>query len=266
MIAHHHDPGSTPGLWAVWLVISVLIALYLRAAFQRGCWSAMRSTSFATGGALLLLAFSEPVVQWAHSDLRGHMVQHLLLGMFGPFFLVMGAPVTLLLGSVSARWARRSVRFLGSAPVRFVAHPVSALILNVGGMAVLYATPLYALSRNHAGLHVLVHYHFVAAGYLFAWSITGPDPAPHRPSLRTRLIVLFAGIATHATLSKLMYIHGWPAGTGASAEEIRIAAQWMYYGGDVAEMLLVAALLAAWMRQSLKRLQTGAPPEGMAMR
>ena len=125
-------------------------------------------------------------------------------------------------------------------------HPVAALLLNMGWMVMLYATPLFALSRTSTWLHVLVHYHFVAAGYLFAWAIAGPDPAPDRPSLRYRAVVLFIGIAVHSTLGKLMYVYGWPQGAGASRAEIEAAAQWMYYGGDVAEMLLIAALAALW--------------------
>lgn len=251
MTAHHHDAGASLGLWAAWLLIAIVVSLYLRAASRRAHWSRWRTASFATGGVLLLAALSGPVVAWAHADPRGHMAQHLLLGMFGPFFLVMGAPVTLLLTAISATWARRWVRILGSGPVRFIAHPVATLVLNIGGMVLLYATPLYAMSKEHLWLQVMVHYHFVAAGCLFAWSIAGPDPAPHRPSCRARGIVLFLGIAIHSTLGKLMYAHGWPAGTGASLTEVQTAAQWMYYGGDLAEMLLVAALLSVWMRRSL---------------
>lgn len=59
-----------------------------------------------------------------------------------------------------------------------LALPVTALVLNLGGLVALYFTPLYAVPAREPGLHNLVHLHFVASGYLFAWVIAGPDPAP----------------------------------------------------------------------------------------
>jgi putative membrane protein len=242
----HAHAGTPPALVLVWALIALVLGAYATAARRHPRWNHWRTLSFAGGSTLLLLALSSPVVHWAHDDLRGHMFQHLLLGMFAPLLLVLAAPVTLFLASVGNTTARRTVLILHSRPVRVLSHPVTALLLNVGGMVLLYATPLYALSRTTAWLHVLVHYHFIAAGYLFAWAIAGPDPAPHRPSLRYRGIVLFIGIAVHSTLGKLMYVHGWPQGTGATRAELEAAAQWMYYGGDLAELLLIAALGAVW--------------------
>lgn len=259
-----HGPHAGTGLWLLWLAIAGAAVLYARAAMRRPGWNPWHTAGFLGGAALLLAGVSAPVVAWAHADLRGHMAQHLLLGMLAPLLLALGAPVTLLLASLPAAAARRLVRVLASRPLRTLAHPVTALVLNVGGMVALYATPLYALSQHRPWLHVLVHYHFVAAGYLFSWSIAGPDPAPHRPSLRYRGIVLFAGIAIHSVLAKLMYVHGWPHGTTATIEEIRSAAQWMYYGGDLAEMLLLAALLSMWLRRSPRPL--GAVRAASAMR
>jgi putative membrane protein len=50
--------------------------------------------------------------------------------------LVLGAPVTVVLRSVTTRHARRIARALRSRPLHLVANPVVALVLNVGGMAV----------------------------------------------------------------------------------------------------------------------------------
>ena len=119
-------------------------------------------------------------------------------------------------------------------------------------MYVLYLTPLYALSLERMWLHVLLHVHFVLAGTLFVWSIAGPDPAPHRPSRPVRLAVLFAATAAHALLAKIMYGYGYPRGTGAGVEEIRAAAKWMYYGGDLAELALAALFFAGWLRRPSK--------------
>ena len=116
-------------------------------------------------------------------------------------------------------------------------------------MALLYLTPLYAAMQASPLLHVLVHLHFLAAGYLFTWAVlAAPDVSPHPASLRLRLAVLFVAIAAHATLGKVMYGYLLPRHTANAAEEIMAAAQLMYYGGDLAELLLAMALFAGWYR------------------
>jgi putative membrane protein len=105
------------------------------------------------------------------------MIQHLLLGMLTPLGLVLGAPATLLLRSVSAPTARRISAVLRHGVVRRITHPITALALDVGSLYLIYLTPLYALTRSHPLLHGAVHVHFLAARYLFAFSIAGPDPA-----------------------------------------------------------------------------------------
>lgn len=240
------------------ILIAGLLAGYVRAAYvQRrddGHWSLWRVAAFAAGLGLLAVAVSPPLMRMAHHDLRFHMVQHLLIGMLAPLGLVLAAPVTLVLRTLSVPAARRVAGVLRSGPVRVLSHPVTALVLNVGGMYLLYLTPLYAATLTTPWLHVLVHVHFLAAGYLFTWAIlAGPDPAPHPPGLPVRLAVLFVAMGAHATLGKLMYGHLWPRHTPHGPDEIRAAAQLMYYGGDLAEVLLAVALFALWYRRRSRR-------------
>jgi len=253
MVQHTLD-GLAIG--ALGLLLVLLLAAYWVAAKKQWRaghdWSRWRAVSFVAGIVLLAVALSPPIAQLAHHDFRGHMVQHLLLGMLAPLGLVFAAPMTLLLRTVSASLARRIIALLHTRLVRCISDPITALVLNVGGMYLLYLTPLYALTHSSPALHVLVHWHFLAAGYLFVWAIAGPDPAPHRASLRARLIVLFVGIAAHSTLGKLMYAYLWPRGTDHGVDEIRAGAKLMYYGGDVAELLLVIALFATWYANSAR--------------
>lgn len=250
--AHHAASGGSAALFVLLVLLpAVALVLYLVAAWRERAdrWSGWRSASFAAGIGLILAAMSPPVMGWAHHDLRGHVAQHLLLGMFAPLALVLGAPATLLLRNLPPARARGLVALLGAAPVRVLIHPVTAALLDIGGMYVLYLTPLYALALSDPLLHVLVHLHFVIAGCLFSWAIAGPDPAPHRPNMPLRLGVLFLATAAHAVLAKIMYGYGYPRGTAADLAEIQAAAQWMYYGGDLAELLLMAAFFALWFRR-----------------
>lgn len=70
------------------LVISpaVILFFYLIAAFRIrrvARWSGWRIASFTAGIVLIVASMLPPLANWAHHDLRGHMLQHLFLGMLG---------------------------------------------------------------------------------------------------------------------------------------------------------------------------------------
>ncbi len=218
-----------------------------RQARRHGSWSGWRTVSFVTGAGLLGMALVPALSPFPAGDFRGHMLQHLLIGMYAPLLLVMGAPATLLLRTLPPRHGRVLGRLLHVAPLRVVTHPVTALVLNLGGLLVLYLTPLYVATTQRPVLHHLVHLHFLVAGYLFAHAIAGPDPAPRRPSVTARLVVLGVAVTGHAVLSQLLYA-GALVQVPVSAVELRGAGELMYYGGDIAELLLALAMLTTWRR------------------
>jgi putative membrane protein len=97
-------------------------------------------------------------------DFPVHMVQHMLLGMFGPLLLSLSAPVILALRTLPRRARKDLVGLLHSRVIRLLAHPVLATALFVGGLVGLYFTPLYEATLRHPLLHELIHLHFLAAG------------------------------------------------------------------------------------------------------
>ncbi|MFE9064981.1 cytochrome c oxidase assembly protein [Streptomyces violaceusniger] len=230
------------------LVCAAAYALAVRRARRRNpaqSWPPTRSMSFAAGLVLLAVALLPPLAPFAHQDFRGHMAQHLLLGMYAPLALVLAAPVTLLLRALPPGRGRRLTAVLRSRPARLLAHPVTALLLTTGGLALLYFTPLYDTVMGQPGWHWPTHAHFLLSGWLFAYVIAGPDPAPTRPGVPARLVVLGIAIAAHAAIAQLMYGGFWVE-VHAPIAEVQGGAELMYYGGDVAELLLAAALVATW--------------------
>ncbi|MEU7476570.1 cytochrome c oxidase assembly protein [Lentzea sp. NPDC042327] len=243
----HHAHGPSIGAWLpiVPLLSCAVVYLLLVGRARRSNpvlgWSPWRTAGFLGGIALLAVALLPPVAPWAHTDFRGHMAQHLLIGMYAPLALVLSAPVTLLLRTLPVRAARRLVAVLHSPPARFAARPAVAFLLSTGSLVPLYFTSLYnAITADPAG-HWLLHAHFLAAGLLFAHVIAGPDPAPARPGVRTRLVYLGCAIAMHAVVSQLLYGGFWTQ-VDAPAAEVRTGAEIMYYGGDIAELLLAAMI------------------------
>jgi putative membrane protein len=247
--AHLHDAGPGAETWLPLAVLLVVAAGYAVLALARSRepqgWSPWRTASFLTGIALLGLAVVPALSPLAPGSFPAHMYQHLLIGMYGPLALVLGAPVTLLLRSLPPRRGRAVGRVLRSAPVGVVAHPVTALVLTLGGLAALYLTPLYVATTENPGLHHLVHLHFLLAGYLFAYAFAGPDPAPHRPSVPVRLWLLGVAVAGHAVLAQLLYANLFVQ-VPVPAADLRGGASLMYFGGDVAELLVALAMVTTW--------------------
>ncbi|MCE0446585.1 cytochrome c oxidase assembly protein [Streptomyces tricolor] len=107
-------------------------------------------------------------------------------------------------------------------------------------------TALHDTVTAHPAGHWPLHAHFLLSGCLLAHSVAGPDPAPARPGVRARLVCLGCAIAVHAVVAQLMYGLGSGCASTAPVAEVRGGAEIMYYGGDIAELLLAAALVATW--------------------
>ncbi|MEV4460489.1 cytochrome c oxidase assembly protein [Microbispora sp. NPDC049633] len=247
MTDHGAHFAGVSGVLAPVLVLLVYLRLARRARRRNPVlgWSGWRTASFAAGLVLVAAALLPPVASLAHADFRGHMVQHMLIGMYAPIGLVLGAPVTLLLRTLPVAGARRLTAVVHSGPGRLAAHPATALLLSAGSLVVLYFTPLYDAAAAHPAGHWLLHAHFLLSGCLFAHVIAGPDPAPARPGVRARLVYLGCAIAVHAIVAQLMY-GGFRLDVRAPVAEVRGGAEIMYYGGDIAELLLAAALVTTW--------------------
>ncbi|MER7483201.1 cytochrome c oxidase assembly protein [Streptomyces sp. NPDC126510] len=261
---HGHNAGSgTPDWLPPALLLLAAAGAYLllvRRARHRNPalgWSRWR-TGFFLGGILLLgVALLPPVAPFAHEDFRGHMAQHLLIGMYAPLAWVLAAPVTLLLRTLPVSRARRLTALLHSLPARVITHPAAALLVSTGSLLVLYFTPLYNATTTGPAAHWLLHAHFLLSGCLFAHAIAGPDPAPARPGVRTRLVHLGVAIAAHAVISQLMY-GGILVDIRAPIDQVQGGAEVMYYGGDLAELLLAAALVATWRPEPRRARSRGA--------
>jgi putative membrane protein len=227
--------------------LAYLVAVPLAGRGRRWPW--YRTASWLSGTAAVLVATVGPLEAAADTSFVAHAVAHVLLGMLAPLLLVLGAPVTVALRALPVSAGRRLSRLLTGRPLRWLTEPAVALVLAVGGLWLLYLTPLYALSREHPGLHLLVHLHLVAAGYLLATALVGVDPAPHRRSPGHRSVVLVAAVAGHDILAKYLYGHP-PEGVGSAAAQL--GSMVMYYAGDAVEVATMVLLCARWSRRTVR--------------
>lgn len=122
-------------------------------------WPLYRYGLWWVGIVFVGLALVGPLAMFAHTNFVGHMIGHLLLGMLAPLCLALSAPMTLLLRTLDVHVARRVTRVLKSRPLQFFTNPVTASILNIGGLYLLYMTDLYSLMHQSILLYVLIHLH-----------------------------------------------------------------------------------------------------------
>jgi putative membrane protein len=148
--AHHGDgTGGLPGAVLTALILLTAAGGYLLAVCRarrrnpvQG-WNAWRSASFLTGLGLLAVALLPPLGPAAHTDFRGHMAQHMFIGMYAPLALILAAPVTLLPRTLPPAPARRVTAVLHNPLACVLAHPEAALLLTAGTLGLLYFTPLF---------------------------------------------------------------------------------------------------------------------------
>jgi len=212
-------------------------------------WPLRRDIAFAGALLCVVVAICSPVTA-DDEQFPVHVLQHLLLGMAAPVCFAVAAPVTLALLSSPVRVRRLLGRTLHSGVVQFLSWAPVGALLSIGGMWILYLTGLYAETLSHPPVHDLVHAHMLLSGCLFTFAMIGSDPIRGRGSHRARLTALFLGLAAHDMLSKYLYVHAAELaqahpGTGTT-ESWQLGARWMWYGGDVSEVVVAVLFFAGW--------------------
>ncbi|OLT54574.1 bifunctional copper resistance protein CopD/cytochrome c oxidase assembly protein [Cellulosimicrobium sp. CUA-896] len=183
----------------------VVYLVWVRRLARRGDrWPLGRTASWCAGIVVLFWVTSGGPATYGHVLFSAHMVQHMILAMLVPVFLVLAAPVTLLVRAVpprkdGSRGPREWVLAVVTSRVgQFFANPVVAAVNFAGSMIVFYYTPAFELALTTYVGHLAMILHFTLAGYLFANALVGIDPGPHRPGYPQRLLLLFATMAFHA--------------------------------------------------------------------
>ena len=193
----------------LWLGVSLLaVTLYLlgvRRIRARGdSWPVLRTAGWVLGWAIFVWATSGAPGVFGRVLFSVHMLLHMTVSMAAPILMVLAAPVTLALRTLTPRrdntLGPREL-LLGLIHSRYLAvigNPIVAAAIFFGSLVGFYFSPLFELAlRTHTG-HVLMTLHFLLAGYLFAWVLVGIDPGPRRWPHSLRLVILFATISFHA--------------------------------------------------------------------
>lgn len=174
------------------MLMVVLLALYaggvLRLLLRGDRWPPNRSVFWLLGSLTVLGMTATGIDGYGMELFSVHMIQHMVLSMLAPIFLVLGAPITLTLrvlparplGALSAR--RMLLSVLHSRPAAFLSHPATVLVLFLASLYGLYFTPIFDFMMSTMWGHNLMLLHFIAIGFLYFWCVLGVDPTPRRAS------------------------------------------------------------------------------------
>lgn len=249
---HSHQSGGFDVELLFLIPAAAAVAAYWAGALSARSrnWPQRRSFLFTAGVAAVLVTVMGPLAARSHQDFAALSLAHILAGMLGPLLLVLSRPASLALCALDVVPARRLSRFLGSPLLRFLAFPVTAAVLNIGGMVVMFRTGVFTAMQESPPVHWLVTFHLVAAGYLYTAALVGRDPMRHRAGVRLRAVVLVLSAAAHNILTKTLYAVP-PAGVGQANGET--GALILYYGGGAVELALIFLLCRQWYRAARPR-------------
>ena len=258
---HKHDHivmnGSVfPNVIAIVCIIVLILYVWAVVVTNRynRTWPILRSISFLFAITFIWLSLVGPFSLYGSDefDFILHMLGHLFLGMLAPLLLALSAPLTLILRSLPTKYARQIATILKSKLSLFFTHPVVTVVLNIGGLWLLYMTPLFSWMHTNEWVYWLVHIHVFVAGYLFTISIIYIDPIYHRNSFRYRAVALILALAGHSILSKYIYVN---PPSGVSPQQAERGSMLMYYGGDIIDALIIFILCLQWYKAT--RPKTG---------
>ena len=242
---HSHGQGAFGAELVFLIPAAAAVAAYWAGTLSsrsRG-WPVHRALLFTAGVGAVLASVLGPLAVQSHEDFAVLGVTHVLAGMLGPLLLVLSRPVSLALRTLDVVPARRLARVLRSRPLRILTFPLTAAVLNVGGMVVMFRTGVFAAMQESLPVHWLVTFHLAAAGYLYTAVLVGRDPMPHRAGFGFRAAVLIAATAGHNILAKTLYAQPPPGVPQAAGETGALV---LYYGGGAVELAVVILLCRQW--------------------
>jgi putative membrane protein len=193
--------------WSLSLEAAAGAAVYVWGTQRvRGSWPLRRTVSFLAGIGSAMVALESGVDAYDDQLLSVHMVQHLILLLLAPLFLLGGRPMILALRAT--RPSRRQQLVRGLSHLRRVAGPWQGLALYFVVIGVTHLAWFYDATLTHPSLHDTEHGLYLASGALLLWPILDADPLPsHRLGGLGKLIYVLAAMLPMAVIGAYLNRH-----------------------------------------------------------
>ena len=126
-----------------------------------------RTASWITAVLIIFFSLNGPLHEWADGYLfSAHMVQHLLLMLIMPPFLIWGLPPWLVRRAIEVRWVFRTARVLTHPGVAFVVYNVVFIFWHFPEM--------YNWALMDHTVHIIQHLTFMGVAVMMWWPVMNP--------------------------------------------------------------------------------------------
>ena len=246
-----------PSFMAGWLLLGGAYFLLIGPLRHRFAGSrpvpAGKVASFAFGLLLMFAALQGPLHELSDYFLfSAHMVQHLVLILVMPPFLLLGTPDWLLRPLVRRKWIGRAARALTLPLVAFALNNVIFLAWHFPG-------PYDLMMRNH-DVHISMHLMIMVTGTIMWWPVMSPLPELPRiapvlqmvylflvgiPMMISAALITFSGDALYA-----WYVEAPRVFAGLSPlEDQRLGGVIMWVPGGLTLWLAITAVYFRWTQR-----------------
>jgi cytochrome c oxidase assembly factor CtaG len=225
-----------------------------------------RTASFAAGLAAIIVAVDSPIDELADKLLWVHMIQHILLLLVAPLFLVLARPWNRMWHGFPLEFRRRASRWAWqgrtSAPLRAAAGVLAGAVASwVVFNAVFlgwHLPSLYDLTLRSPPVHALEHAMFFAVGLLFWTRVVDSPPWRSRLSATARAaylgLAMVAGwvlavalaIAPNPVYAPYAAEAARPGGISALADQ-QLAAGVMWVPGSIPLAAALLVIVYRWL-------------------
>ena len=253
-------PAWGSAAWGQWhlppmaLLLSVVaLGLYAlgvrRLAGSGGAVSRWRPVAFSLGLLALVVTLASPIDAYAMSLFWVHMVEHLLLIMVAPTFIVLGKPLTVIgaaLGRQPRPWGRA---------ISVLVHPLVAFGAYAAVIIGTHLTGFMDSMSMHAWLMSAEQVGYLAAGLLLMEAMIGAEPVRWRLPYAGRLLFMLVSMVPDTVVGIVlmqsqqlpypMYLSMRPIWAMPAHQDVITAGGIMWAGGDGLMMLMGFGLAAA---------------------
>jgi putative membrane protein len=243
-----------------------VIRLWRVAGRGRGI-SRVQAAAFAAGWLTLVLALYGPVDVLSDSLFSAHMVQHELLMVVAAPLIAASSPI------VAATWLFRRSRLRAVPPYGSAGHvvrffrglytePAFVWLLHAFALWVWHLPILFQLAMGHESIHIVQHFCFFATACLFWWGMAHGRYG--RLGYGAAFLYIFATAVHSGVLGALMtfspsiwypvYAKTTAAWGFTPLEDQQVAGLIMWVPASAIFLVVGLAFLAAWIRESARRV------------
>lgn len=222
-------------------------------------WPRSRSWCFGLGVLLValvgcsFLGVYDDVLFWVRAT------QNIVLLMVVPMLLAVGAPLTLLAGTLPQPTRARLSRVLHSRPLMWATLPPVVTLLLVVPILVLYLSPLYESTLRSAVATAVAGTVLALAGFGYFWTRFRIDPVPRAGSHLVTLAITIVEMIGDAVLGVVLWLGplialGFYTAVGRQwGPDLRtdqlLGAGILWVGGDVVGLPFIGIVVARMARE-----------------